>query len=63
LQASREVGLEVITEKSKYVVASCHQNVGQNRNTNKSLKVWESSSTWKQQIQIKIAFGKKLEAD
>jgi predicted Co/Zn/Cd cation transporter (cation efflux family) len=28
--ASREVGLEINTEKTKYMVVSCHQNVGQN---------------------------------
>jgi len=32
LEASREVGLEVNTEKTKYVVMSHHQNAGQNHN-------------------------------
>jgi hypothetical protein len=31
-EASREVGLEVNTEKTKYMVVSHHQNVGQNHN-------------------------------
>jgi hypothetical protein len=31
LEASREVVLEVNTDKTKYIVVSCHQNVGQNR--------------------------------
>jgi hypothetical protein len=41
LESSREVGLEVNAEKTKYMVMSCHQNVGQNRNlliANKSFK-------------------------
>jgi Ribonuclease G/E len=41
LQAGREVGLEVNTEKTKYIVVSCHQNTGQNKNlliANKSLE-------------------------
>jgi hypothetical protein len=29
--ASRKVSLEIIVEKTKYMVLSCHQNVGQNR--------------------------------
>jgi len=32
LEASREVGLEVYTEKSKYMVVSHHQNAGQYHN-------------------------------
>jgi hypothetical protein len=32
LESSREVGLEVNTENSKYMVMSRHQNVGQNYN-------------------------------
>jgi hypothetical protein len=32
LEASKKVGLEVNTEKAKYMVTSCHQNVGQYHN-------------------------------
>jgi len=32
LQASREVGLEVNTQKTKYMVISGHQNAGQSFN-------------------------------
>jgi hypothetical protein len=32
LEGSTEVGLEVITEKTKYMFMSCHQNGGQNCN-------------------------------
>jgi len=41
LEASREVGLEVNTEKTKYMVVFHHQNAGQNHNlmiANKSFK-------------------------
>jgi len=31
LEASREVSLEVNTEKIKYMVMSCHQNAGKNQ--------------------------------
>jgi hypothetical protein len=33
LEANREVGLEVNTEKTEYMVVSCHQNAGQNQFT------------------------------
>jgi hypothetical protein len=32
LEASREIGLEVNTEQTKYMVMSCHQNAGQSYN-------------------------------
>jgi len=32
LEASREVGLEVNAEKTKYMVMSHHQNIGQTQN-------------------------------
>jgi hypothetical protein len=34
LDAGKEVGLEVNTEKTKYMVMSCQQNAGLNHNTN-----------------------------
>jgi hypothetical protein len=40
-----EVGLEVNTEKPKYMAVSHHQNAGQNHNlliANKSLRIWQS---------------------
>jgi hypothetical protein len=33
LEASRDVGLEINVEKTKYVIMSHHQNSGQNQNT------------------------------
>jgi hypothetical protein len=32
LEASREVGLEINAEKTKYMIMSCHLNSGQNPN-------------------------------
>jgi hypothetical protein len=32
LEASRDVGLEINAEKTKYMIMSCHQNSGQNQN-------------------------------
>jgi hypothetical protein len=32
IDASKEVGLEINVEKTKYMLLSRHQNVGQNRN-------------------------------
>jgi hypothetical protein len=32
IDTSKEVGLEVNTEKTKYMLLSCHQNAGQNYN-------------------------------
>jgi hypothetical protein len=32
IDATKEVGLEVKTEKTKYMLLSCHQNAGQNHN-------------------------------
>jgi hypothetical protein len=31
IDANKEVGLKINVEKTKYVMLSCHQNVGQNR--------------------------------
>jgi hypothetical protein len=49
--ASKEVGLEVSAEKTKYMVMSRNQNAGQNHNIkldNKPLKGWNSSNIWEQ---------------
>jgi hypothetical protein len=34
IDASKEVGIEVNTEKTKCMLLSCHQNAGQNHDTN-----------------------------
>jgi hypothetical protein len=49
--ASTTIGLEVNTEKTKYMVMSRNQNAGHNHNIkidNKSLKVWKNSNIWEQ---------------
>jgi hypothetical protein len=41
IDASKEVGLEINVEKTKYKLPSCYQNVGQNRDikiTNRSFE-------------------------
>jgi hypothetical protein len=47
LQASREVGLEVNTEKTKYIVLSHHQNIEQSHNLLIAYKPFENVSTFK----------------
>jgi hypothetical protein len=50
LQASRDIGLEVNREKTRYMVMSCQQNAGQNHKlltANKPCEMWHSSNTWK----------------
>jgi hypothetical protein len=48
--ASKEVGLEVNTEETMYILMSCHQNAGQNHNIKTAkvdpLKIWQSSNMW-----------------
>jgi hypothetical protein len=64
LEASREVGLEVNTEKTKYIFVSHHQNVAQVKLvTNKFLKMCQSLSTWEQQWQTETIYAKKSRAD
>jgi hypothetical protein len=51
LDASKETGLEVNSEKTKYMFTSRHQTEGQSnyiRVANKSFQKWQSSSIWEQ---------------
>jgi hypothetical protein len=46
---SRDIGLEINAEKTKYVIMSHHQNSGQNQNTrtaNELFKMLENSNMW-----------------
>jgi hypothetical protein len=66
LDASKEVGLEVNSEKTKYMLVSRCQKAGQRQNItigNRPLKAWQSSNIWEQHLQIKIVFMKRLRAD
>jgi hypothetical protein len=47
LEASREVDLEVNAEKTKYMVVSCHQNIGQNHRLLLTNKSFENISEFK----------------
>jgi hypothetical protein len=39
-----EVGLEINIEKTKYMLLSCHQNAGQNRDVKQIVLICHSSS-------------------
>jgi hypothetical protein len=48
LEASRDIGLEINAQKTKYMIMSRHPNSGQNQNisiANESLKRWQNSNT------------------
>jgi hypothetical protein len=47
IDASKEVGLEINAEKTKYMFLSRHQNVGQNRNIKISNRSFENVSQFK----------------
>jgi hypothetical protein len=44
IDASKEVGLEINVEKTKYMLLSCHQNVGQNRDIKGANRLFENVS-------------------
>jgi hypothetical protein len=51
LEASRDIGLEINAEKTKYMIMSCHPNSGQKQNiriANESFDMWQNSNTWGQ---------------
>jgi hypothetical protein len=47
IDASKEVGLEIDVEKTKYMLLSRHQNVGQNRDIKKANRSFENVSQFK----------------
>jgi hypothetical protein len=51
--ASKEVGLEINAEKTKYMLLSYHQNAGQNPcikiAKTDGLNIWHSSDIWERQ--------------
>jgi hypothetical protein len=42
LEASRNVGLEINTENTKYTIMSCHPNSGQNQNIRTANELFEN---------------------
>jgi len=64
LEVSKEIGLEVNAERTKYMIMSFHQNIGQNHSLlilSKSFEIVAKFKYWEQQQQIRIAFTTKLE--
>jgi len=60
--ASKEIGLEVNADKTKYMVVSRNHNGVHSQNKKLNVvpwKVWKSSNVWEQPQQIKILFRKK----
>jgi hypothetical protein len=47
LEASRDVGLEINAEKTKYMIMSCHLNSGQNQNIRIANESFENVATFK----------------
>jgi hypothetical protein len=47
LEASRDVGLEINAEKTKYMIMSRHQNSGQNQNIRTANESFENVATFK----------------
>jgi hypothetical protein len=57
LDANKEVGQEVNTEKTKYILISRRQNAGQNQNIETASRSFENVANiklWERQLQIKI---------
>jgi hypothetical protein len=49
LESSRDIGLEINAEKTKYMIMSRHPNSGQNQNiriANESFENVQNSNTW-----------------
>jgi hypothetical protein len=47
LEASRDVGLEINAEKTKYIIMSCHPNSGQNQNIRIANESFENVTKFK----------------
>jgi hypothetical protein len=47
LEASRDIGLEINAEKTKYMIMSCHPNSGQNQNTRIANESFENVAKFK----------------
>jgi hypothetical protein len=47
IDASKEVGVEVNSEKTKYILLSCHQNAGKNRDIKIANRCFENVAQFK----------------
>jgi hypothetical protein len=47
LEASRDIGIEINAEKTKYMIMSCHPNSGQNQNIRRANDSFENVATFK----------------
>jgi hypothetical protein len=47
IDASKDIGLEINVEKTKYMLLSCYQNVGQNRDIKIANRSFENVSQFK----------------
>jgi hypothetical protein len=47
LEASRDIGLEINAEKTKYMIMSRHPNSGQNQNIRRANELFENVATFK----------------
>jgi hypothetical protein len=47
LEASRDIGLEINVQKTKYMIMSCHLNSGQNQNIRKANESFENVAKFK----------------
>jgi hypothetical protein len=65
LEASRDTGLEINAEKTKYMIMFCHSNSGQNQNmtANESFENLLNSNTWGLRQQIRMTFIMKSRVD
>jgi hypothetical protein len=64
--ATKEIGIEVNTDKTKYMVMSRDRNAGWCHGMkidNRPLKGWKSSYIWERRQKIKIQFSRILRAD
>jgi hypothetical protein len=64
--ATKEIGLEVNADKTKFMVMARDQNAGRSHSMkidNSSIEGWKSSNIWEPRKQFKMLFRQKLRAD